>query len=449
MSQRSQHRAYLRPASAAAGVLALVLAGCVGGGAPSSPAADDGPTPGEDARLSVISQLGDNPALQGVLQRLNEAYMEANPGVTVDIEYLTLEDLTKTLPTTLASGAGPDVFDYDANESSLGELARSELVLPLDPYADEYGWTESLAVSAASRTTYDDALFGVPRSSEAVGLFYNADAFTRLRIGAPTSYDAFIAAAERLQEEGLTPIAFGNKDQWPSGHLVGAALHSMTALSTIESFETLSGSGSWTDPSVLESFDEAARWAAEGYITPDFNGVSFDDALKSFYAGQAGMFVEGTGVTPDIIENMADTSVEFVSFPMRDEDLEQQAQGGVGGAWAISASSAAPAIAADWLDFVHFSDEAERAWLQAGVLPTTDYDGAGVDVPALVADNLSVVSAAQEGGGIGYWTGYSTSPLVTDAWNSGGQLLLAGDAAPDEVAASLDEALEQARSNDP
>ena len=133
--------------------------------------------------------------------------------------------------------------------------------------------------------------------------------------------------------------------------------------------ETLAGDGSWTDPAVVDAMDTAVGWAEWGYLTPNYNGVSFDDVAKQFFAGDAGMFVEGTGLTPDILDNMAGTNVRFIPFPMMDSSIPQQAEGGLGGAWAINASSPAPDVAADWLNYVHFSPEAEEAWLEAGVLP--------------------------------------------------------------------------------
>ena len=428
-------------------VLALapltLLSACVGGG--DSADNDDSVQLGDKASLTVLSQFGDNPALQKVLDGLSSNWEKKHPEVTVDIQYLTLDDLTKTVPTMLSSGEGPDVIDYDANESTLGDLAKSGLLEPLDDYAEEYEWTDRLPESVAERTTYDDELFGIGRSSEAVGLFYNADLFDRLGIQAPDSYDNFLAAADELGRNGIVPVAFGNKDQWPSSHLVGAAIHSSVPVADLASIETLAGDGSWTDPAVVEAMDTAVGWAESGYLTPNYNGVSFDDVAKQFFAGDAGMFVEGTGLTPDILDNMAGVDVRFISFPMMDSSIPQQAEGGLGGAWAINASSPAPDVAADWLNYVHFSPEAEEAWLEAGVLPSTDYDGSGADVPELVTDNLSVVAAAQDEGGIGFWTGYSSSPLVTDAWNGGGQQLLDGELSAEDFAAQLQDALEQAR----
>lgn len=427
---------------------AATLTGCVGA------AQDDGDGEslalGDEATLTVVSQFGDTPALQPVLESISAAWEREHPEVSVDIQYLSYDDLQKTLPTTLASGSAPDVFDYDASESTLGVLATNGLVHPLTDYAEQYGWLDALPESVVERATFDDTFYAVPRSSEAIGLFYDEALFAEHGAPAPTDYASFLAAAETLRDAGVVPIAFGNKDQWPSSHLVAAAVHASVPVDEIVAVESLGGDGVYSAPAVQDAFEAARGWVAGGFVTPDFNGVSFDDSVKAFMNGQAGMLIEGTGVTPDLIATLGpESSVRFVPFPMIDPALEQQAAGGAGGSWAISASSPVADIAADWIDFVHFSDEAERLWLEAGVLPTTGYDGAGADVPALLRQNLEVVQAANEGGGIGRWTAFSSSPLVTDAWNGGGQSYLAGDLDVAAFTGSLDAALAEARSATP
>lgn len=425
----------------------LLLAGCVSGQSDNATAPTAGPQPGGAANITVLSQLGDNPALQPVLNRLNTAYMKAHPKTKVTIQYLTLDELTKTVPSTLASGSGPDVIDYDANESTIGGLAKANLLVPLDTYATSYGWDSKLTPSTVARLTYDGHLYGVGRSSEGVGVFYNADLFHRFAIAPPTTYAALMSAAQQLKARGITPFAFGDKDQWPSSHLIGAAIHSIVPVSTIRSVETLAADGKWTDPAIVSAIAAAVGWVKDGYVTPNFNGVSFAQAEGQFYTGKAGMFIEGTGVVPDIEANMPHTDVRFLPFPMRDPSAKQQMEGGLGGAWAITRSSKAPAVAADWINFVHFSPEAQQAWLAAGVLPTTKSSGNTSGLSVLVKDSLNVTQAAQADGGVGYWTGYASSSLVTDAWNSGAQLVLTGQQSPEAFAGNLQSALDQARAS--
>src|SRR5205823_710616 len=131
-------------------------------------------------------------------------------------------------------------------------------------------WDSKLTSSTVSRLTYGGHLYGVGRSSEGVGLFYNADLFHRLGIARPTSYAALMTAAQQLKAHGVTPFAFGDKDQWPSSHFIGAAIHAMVPVSTIKSVETLAGHGKWTDPAIVSAIATAASWVKDGYVTPNF-----------------------------------------------------------------------------------------------------------------------------------------------------------------------------------
>lgn len=447
---RTQHRtgAHRVRSLAVVGFVAVsaLLTGCLHGQTGTG-SASSGPQPGEASHITVLSQLGDMSALQPVLNRLNAQYMKLHPKTKVTVQYETFDELNKTVPTTLASGSGPDVLDYDANESTLGSLAHRGLVIPLDSYAAKYGWKSKLTPATVSRLSYTGHLDGVGRSSEGVGLFYNADLFAKYGIAPPTTFAAVESAAKQLKARGLTPCAFGNKDQWPSSHFIGAFIHSMVPVNKIQSIETVAGHGRWTDPAVVKAISTAAGFAKSGYVTPDFNGVSYEQAKGAFYAGKAGMFIADTSITPDLQANMRHTKVKFVPFPMHDPNAKQQMEGGLGGAWAITRSSKAPAVAADWINFVHFSPQAQRAWLAAGVLPTTTVKTKPGNVSPLVNETLTATQAVQANGGMGYWSGYSSSSLVSDAWASGAQLALTGKESPQAFAENLQAALDQARSS--
>jgi raffinose/stachyose/melibiose transport system substrate-binding protein len=148
---------------------------------------------------------------------------------------------------------------------------------------------------------------------------------------------------------------------------------------------------------------------------------------------------------PDLQSNMNTSSVRFIPFPMKDPSAPQQAEGGPGGAWAITSSSKAPAVAASWINYVHFSAAGEKAWLAAGVLPTTTYSGSGVSLSPLVKDSLNVAEAAEKGGGVGYWEGYSTTTEVTSVFNTEGQEVLAGTISVAQFTQDLQAALQKAR----
>ena len=401
----------------------------------------------DTASLTVWTQLGDNPALQGVLDGLNQAFMAQNPNISVEVEHQTFDNLQQTVPTALASGAGPDIIDFDANESTLGALAKTDLVIDLEPYFAQHGWDDQLFPWVRERVRFGAGPVGVGRSNEVVGIYYNADLFAELGLEPPETYGAFLAAADGLAEAGVTPIAFANLDQWPASHFLGVAVHASVPIEKIGGFESLAASGAWDDPAVAAAVAESVSWVDAGYVLDGFNGLGYDDGNAEFYAGRAGMHITGTWLVGDITANMADTDVRFIAFPMIDESLPKQAEGGIGGAWAITSSSDSPDAAALWIDFVHFSEEAEAAWVEAGVLPTTNFDMSTVDAPPLLKDNFAVLEAASAEGGIGYWLGFTAHPIVSDAFTSNSQIVLDGSLSVEDYISRMQDALVEARDN--
>ena len=415
-------------------------------------AAPDEPSDDEEAMeddepitLTVWTQLGDNPVLSETLDALNASFMEENPNVTVELEHQTFDNLSATVPTALSSGSGPDIIDYDANAGTIGALSDTGLLVDLEPYFQEFGWDDQLFPWVKERVTFANGPVGVGRSNEVVGIYYNNDIFTDLGIDPPDTYAQFLAAADALAAADITPVAFANQDQWPASHFLGVAVHASVPNDQIRGFETLGESGTWNSAEVVSALEAAVGWVDSGYVLDGFNGLAYDDGNGEFYAGRAGMHITGTWLAGDIAGSMEGIDVRFTGFPMIDESLPFQAEGGIGGAWAISSSSESQDAAAAWIDFVHFADESEAAWVAGGVLPTTNFDIASGEVPQLLQDNFAVLERASAEGGIGYWLGFTADPIVGDTFTSSSQLVLDGSTSIPDYLEGLDDALADAR----
>jgi raffinose/stachyose/melibiose transport system substrate-binding protein len=78
-----------------------------------------------------------------------------------------------TVNTAISSGTGPDLIFYDAGPGYAGVLAEADLLLPLDDYAEQYGWKERVAAPAVEATTLDGTFYGMPLQTDLIGMFYN------------------------------------------------------------------------------------------------------------------------------------------------------------------------------------------------------------------------------------------------------------------------------------
>ena len=109
MTRRTLSRLLVPPAA-----LALVLAGCTGVRAPSAtPASSAGGSSSAGAATGDIRYLVEAPENAEDLDPLREHLKDfeaANPGITVELEAIPLEQLRQTLQTTLRGPNAPDVF---------------------------------------------------------------------------------------------------------------------------------------------------------------------------------------------------------------------------------------------------------------------------------------------------------------------------------------------------
>ena len=110
------------PALFLAAVLALSLAACGGGGAPSPAAPPDGQQPaqqtGDGAQLSGTveywSSWSETEPQADVIARAAETFMEQNPGVKINITW-NGRDLRKLIIPALEAGTQIDCFDHNAD----------------------------------------------------------------------------------------------------------------------------------------------------------------------------------------------------------------------------------------------------------------------------------------------------------------------------------------------
>ena len=150
-----------------------------------------------------------------VVDTLIDQFEAANPGVTINRELQDFDNLRTILQTSLAAGEGPDVFFWGPGAGFMQPLIDAELLLPLDEYADEFGWRERIFPWTFESVTFDDALYGLGNELEYIGVYYNTAIFEQLGLEEPETFDELVAIAEAVKAEGITPFAFTNQPGWP------------------------------------------------------------------------------------------------------------------------------------------------------------------------------------------------------------------------------------------
>src|SRR5215217_1633724 len=117
------------------------------------------------------------------IKRLNEAFQQKYPNVTIKRVAKSFEDLNKTLKLAVSGAKAPDVVQANQGRPVMGTLVKGGLLRPLDPYAKAYGWDDrySKLLLDLNRFSSDGEefgggnLYGLSQMGEIVGLFYNKD----------------------------------------------------------------------------------------------------------------------------------------------------------------------------------------------------------------------------------------------------------------------------------
>lgn len=219
------------------------------------------------------------------------AFEEANPGIDVQRDVQSTEDMRAIIQTALNSGSGPDVFQYDTGPGFAGVLASAGLLRPLDDlYAS--GALDAVLPWTRERVTFDGQTWGIGNQVEFIAVYYNKELFEENGLAVPSSYEEFQAACTALQAAGVVPIAFGNAAGWPAFHTFSAYANNMVPADELSAM--IRGEQSWDDPRVAAAIQAAfADNEANGCFNPSVNAVSYDDANALFATGQAGMTLTG------------------------------------------------------------------------------------------------------------------------------------------------------------
>jgi len=398
----------------------------------------------DDVILTVWHQFtGEDEA---IWSELVAKFEEANPNITIVGTPYQAEDLLSALTIALPAGEGPDLAYLDASSSFLGAVVEANLAVDLTPHYDSRGWNETAFVWARDKTAYNEGVYGVGGFAEIVGIYYRADLFEEFGLEPLSTWEAMIAAADRALEESLIPFNVGGLEGWPYSHFCGVLIHSMVANDVIAEIELLDGELTYSDvPEAIQAVQTCQDWTLEaGYYPADTPGISQSDALGDFIAGSGLMRIDGSWNVPSYITSEFD--IQFAPFPMANDDIPVQAEGGISSTWMIASDTEVLDTALTFLDFIVFSDTANATWMESGLIPVVDFDASEIEIPSLLVSNLDGIATVSEGNGLGYWIGFMADPIVTDAFSSAWSGLLLGDIDAEMFASIVSDGMLQARS---
>jgi raffinose/stachyose/melibiose transport system substrate-binding protein len=418
------------PVVLATAAACLLTSACTGGAPESS-----GGGGGDGSLRYLIEQLENADELSRLENHLADFTKES--GIEVEVEQLDLDTMRTVLQTQLRTAEGPDVFNWGSGPGLGGALADAGLLFDLTDAYEEHDW--EVYDFAKERVTYDGKIYGIPGEMETVGLYYNTQVFDDLGLEPPTNLDELRDVCEAIREEGLVPLAFGDADGWPGGHLLSMALSSAVGAEGMQAL--LDGKQSWESPEVVDALRFWQEANEKGWLPESPTSIDYDTMTSLYTSGEAAMIPTGSWFVNDLAAD-ADFESAYISFPSPDDEGVFAA--GLGSGPFVSANTDNPEGAIELMDFLASEEHAQWTVENLQTIPTRPVDTEGLDVDPLLAQVLDQVSSLSEGGGD---LGYNIDVLMPEAFNEamfdGVQAVLTGQSTPEEVAAALQAASEQ------
>ena len=426
---------------------AVVAVACTPGGsvtqatAPPAPAVTGVPDTGP-ITLTVWDQ--ESGQVGKIWDQLNAEFEQTYPNVTIKRVNRDFGELKTLLALAMSGPHGPDVVEANQGWPDMGHLVKAGLLLPLDNYAQAYGWTSRVSPNVLRVSSWSPDgkefgtgnLYGYTTMGELVGVYYNKKMLSDLGLSVPTTFDEFEQDLETTKQAGQIPIQFANNDAFPGIHEYATIQDQMAPTSYLTDliFGTQRDQLSFDTPENTQAATTLQEWANKGYFTPGFGGAGYDDAVSNFAKGEGLFMITGNW----IVENLGPDNQDFGFFPMPPANAGDPpvATGGAGFPLSIAAGTEHADAAAAYIDWMT-SDHASDLLLQTGEIPLHNGKTTTAEPGTVLADVVDAARSVSDANGVVPYEDWAT-PTFYDTLTSSIQELMVNRLTPDQFVQNVE-----------
>lgn len=285
---------------------------------------------GEAVTIKVFSNLPDRKNGQGLVeQMIIDEYMAANPNVTIEVEALD-EEAYKTKFKAYAMDGMPDVVSIWGQPSFLDEVLDAGVLAELNEadYAD-YGFI----AGSLEGFKKDGKLYGLPRNTDIMLIYYNQKMFDDNGWKVPATYDELKKLCADIKAAGITPIAMDGGDGWTMACFLTDIFVKVAGTDYADTVRNAVAAGDFSAPEMKEATQILVDSVAAGMFQVGYDSQDYGTTMNLFTNGQAAMYCMGSwdcsmALNEDIAPEIRD-NIRAFTMPIVD--------GGKGGANDIAA----------------------------------------------------------------------------------------------------------------
>lgn len=250
--------------------------------APEAPAAD------EITLDVIICQYGPNTQDWFLGTGMNgtnfvDKFEAENPGVKLNLEVVSWNDVYTVVDTRIASGQAPDILNIDV----FANYANEGLLEPVSQYCPEELYNDFFP-SFIEQSVIDGTVWAVPDLASARALYYNVDMFEEVGIEVPTTW-------AELEDASQAIIDYYDGDVYPWGIDMttdeGQAAFAYYTWGNGGGFVDADGNWALNSPENVEAIEYALSLYSNGYTNPQPATQTRYDLQDMFAAGKLAMVI--------------------------------------------------------------------------------------------------------------------------------------------------------------
>jgi len=287
----------------AAGAAALYGAGASRAFGAGAPSVSDVAAAGTVTFGSNYSDAVPKKAMQNVFNNFTK-----KTGIAVKVNTVDHNTFQEQINSYL-QGKPDDVFTWFAGYR-MQFFAQKHLATPIDDVWKVLTPQMPPAMKAAS-TGLDGHQYFVPIYNYPWAVFYRKSVFKANGYTVPKTWDQYIALAKKMQADGLTPIAFTDKDGWPA--MGTFDILNMRINGYQFHVDLMAGKKSWDSAQVKAVFNQWKELLP--YYSAGALGLTWQEGAQQVLNKQAGMFLLGSFVGQQFTSAADHADLDFFPFP--------------------------------------------------------------------------------------------------------------------------------------
>ncbi|MDQ0297989.1 multiple sugar transport system substrate-binding protein [Salibacterium salarium] len=244
---------------------------------------------------------------QEVFYEQVDEFNNSQDDIVVKTEYVPFDQIKQQLSVGSTGDALPDIVNIDHVDNAA--LASQGVLADITDKVDEWGETEHFLEGPLNSTMYEDSYYGLPYTSNTLGLFYNEDLLEEAGFSEPP---------ETWDELEEVAAAFSNSDVNGFG-IAGERSEE----STFQFYPFLRSAGADYDnldsPQAVRALDFLDGLLENGHMSSDVINTAQDGLTNQFTTEDLAMMVNGSWNIERIKDDNPDMNWQVTEIP-RDEE---------------------------------------------------------------------------------------------------------------------------------